>query len=376
MIMRKPSTPPLLLIGHGGDLSDIRYGCGFTPVDPVVFLDGGLEQHLVVPLLEVGRAGNEAPRTRVHTPADLLIPVAKRRQFGAWAVALLKQTGHRRVRVPSFFPASVLVYLKKAGVRVEITEEPLYPERAVKRAAELECIRKVQRAAVAATRAAVEEIRLARVGPRGLLLRHGKKLTAEAVKVVIELELMKRQCQSRDTIVACGRQAADPHDRGTGPLSASQTIVLDIFPQHKIHGYWGDITRTVVKGTARPELHRLYQTVLQAQRHALSLIKPGVRADRVHEAVQADFQAVGYVTETRQGHPVGFFHGTGHGVGLDIHEDPRISSAPVRLRAGHVVTVEPGLYYPELGGVRIEDTVAVTREGFQMLCPCEKVFEL
>ena len=211
---------------------------------------------------------------------------------------------------------------------------------------------------------------------RGYLLRHGKKLTAEAVKVVIELELMRHQCQSRDTIVACGRLAADPHDRGHGPLRAGQTIVLDIFPQHKQHGYWGDITRTVVKGPARPELRALYDAVLKAQKGALALVKPGMRADRIHDRVKACFQDAGFFTGDRAGIPVGFFHGTGHGVGLDIHEAPSLSTVPVRLKAGHVVTVEPGLYYPDLGGVRIEDTVAVTRTGAQVLCPCEKVFEI
>lgn len=374
--MSKASTGPLLIVGHGGDCSDMRYGCGFTPVDPVVLLDEGRSQYLVVPLLEVGRARQEAPRARVVTPADLNIPAEQQRSLSAWTEGLLKVTGHRRVRVGPFFPASVWQHLQKKGVRVEVIEGALYPERACKTAQEVERILEVQRAAVAATRAAVDEIRRARVDGRGFLIRHGKKLTAEAVKVVIELELMKRQCQSRDTIVACGRLAADPHDRGHGPLRAGQTIVLDIFPQHKGHGYWGDITRTVVKGPARPELIKMYKAVWSAQRDALRAVKAGARADRIHDAVKASFERAGFVTGTRDGLPVGFFHGTGHGVGLEIHEAPSLSIRPVRLRVGHVVTVEPGLYYPELGGVRIEDTVAVTRTGAHMLCPCEKVFEV
>ncbi len=374
--MAHPSTPPLLIIGHAGDLADMRYGCGFTPVDPVLLLDTGRTQQLVVPLLEVGRAHNEAPQARVYTPAQLPVPKENQRKLTAWTEGLLRLNNIRRVRVGPFFPALVLQHLQKKGVRVEIDTAPVYPQRAVKSPEEIARIRAVQRAAVAATRAAVEEIRLSRVDRRGYLLRHGKKLTAEAVKVVIELELMRHQCQSRDTIVACGRLAADPHDRGHGPLRAGQTIVLDIFPQHKQHGYWGDITRTVVKGPARPELRALYEAVLKAQKGALALVKPGMRADRIHDRVKACFQDAGFFTGDRAGIPVGFFHGTGHGVGLDIHEAPSLSTVPVRLKAGHVVTVEPGLYYPDLGGVRIEDTVAVTRTGAQVLCPCEKVFEI
>jgi len=196
------------------------------------------------------------------------------------------------------------------------------------------------------------------------------------VKLVVEFELLRHQCQARDTIVAGGRQAADPHDRGSGPLRAGETIVLDIFPQHKRHGYWGDITRTVVKGRARPELHRMYEAVRTAQAAALREVRAGARADHIHEGVQQRFKAAGFVTDMRDGLPVGFFHGTGHGVGLDIHEAPSLSTVPVRLRAGHVVTVEPGLYYPELGGVRLEDTVAVTGTGCRILAACEKVFEI
>ncbi len=374
--MAHPSTPPLLIVGHAGDLADMRYGCGFTPVDPVILLDTGRTQQLVVPLLEVGRARNESPQARIHTPSELQIPKENQRKITAWAEGLLRANKIRRVRVGPFFPALVMQHLQKIGVRVEIDTAPIYLQRAVKEPEEIARIRAVQRAAVAATRAAVEEIRQASVDRRGFLLRHGKKLTAEAVKVVIELELMRHQCQSRDTIVACGRLAADPHDRGHGPLRAGQTIVLDIFPQHKLHGYWGDITRTVVKGPARPELHALYATVLKAQKAALAMVKPGVRADHIHDRVKACFSAAGYCTGDRDGIPVGFFHGTGHGVGLDIHEAPSLSTAPVRLKTGHVVTVEPGLYYPDLGGVRIEDTVAVTRTGATLLCPCEKVFEI
>ena len=374
--MTKSSTPPLLLVGHSGDLADLRYRSGFTPVDPVLFLDAGRIQHLVVPLLEVGRARHEAPQTRVRTPADLGVPAERRRSLSAWAEALLKATGFRKIRVPAFFPALVLQRLREAGVIVEIVEGPVYPARVVKDEGEITLMRGVQRAAVAAVRAAIEEIRLARPDRRGYLIRHGRRLTSEQVKTVIEIELMHHRCQARDTIVAGGRQATDPHERGSGPLRAGQAIVLDIFPHHKGHGYWGDITRTVVRGPVSPALGQLYQTVLRAQQLALRLVKPGARADRIHQAVQTFFTGAGYVTGLRQGLPVGFFHGTGHGVGLEIHEAPSISTVPVRLRPGHVVTVEPGLYYPELGGVRIEDTVVVTHAGARVLAPCEKVFQL
>lgn len=369
-------TTPLLIVGSSGDAADIRYGSGFTPVDPVVFLDAGRARHLVVPLLEIGRARNEAPLCRIVSPKDLGIARHRRRRVSDWALALLRREKIRRVRVGAMFPAEVLRRLERAGVTVQVMEGPVYPKRAVKAEEEVARIASVQRAAVAAMRAAIREIRNSRVDRAGYLVRRGRRLTSEDVRLVIEMELLRHACQARDTIVAGGRHAADPHDRGTGPLRAGEAIVLDIFPQHKRHGYWGDITRTVVKGRARPELRRLYQAVLRAQSAALKGIRAGVRADRLHEDVQRSLQGAGYETGMRDGLPVGFFHGTGHGVGLEIHEAPSLSTVPVRLRAGHVVTVEPGLYYPDLGGVRIEDTVVVTPRGCRILCPCEKVLEV
>lgn len=339
-------------------------------------LDTGRHVQLVVPLLEVGRARQEAPRARVYTPAELKIPRVKLRRIAAWAEGLLRINQLRAVRVAPTCPAGLVAYLQRRRFRVHIEDGPVYPQRARKDAEEIARIREVQHAAVAATRAAVQEIRAARVDKKGFLIRRGRTLTAEEVKVVIELELLRRQCQSRDTIVAGGRLGADPHDRGHGPLRAGEPIVIDIFPQHKHHGYWGDITRTVVKGRATPEVRAMFEAVRQAQSEALRLVKPGVRGDRIHARVQEVFADRGFFTGDRDGLPVGFFHGTGHGVGLEIHEPPSLSLAQVRLRAGHVVTVEPGLYYPEHGGMRIEDTVAVTTGGAEILCPCEKVLEV
>lgn len=374
--MPKKLTRALMIVGSSGDQADLRYGSGFTPVDPVVFLHAPGGKYLVVPLLEVGRARHEARGATILTPQELRIPVAKRRRVSEWALALARRAGVRRVVVAPYFPAVVLRRLERGGVRVDIAQEPVYPQRARKTRGEIAKIAGVQRAAVSALRAAVDEIRRARVDTRGFLVRKGRRLTSEDVKRTIDIELMRHDCQARDTIVACGRQATDPHDRGTGPLRAGATIVLDIFPQHKRHGYWGDLTRTVVKGRARPELRRLYAAVRKAQRLALRQVRAGARADRVHEAVQRELAAAGYRTERRAGLPVGFFHGTGHGVGLDIHEAPSLSTVPVKLAAGHVVTVEPGLYYPELGGIRIEDTVAVTKRGCRILCRCPHLFEV
>jgi Xaa-Pro aminopeptidase len=152
---------------------------------------------------------------------------------------------------------------------------------------------------------------------------------------------------------------------------------LDIFPRSQKTGYFGDITRTVVRGRASEAVRKLYQTVFQGQNLAFKAIRPGVRTAEVHRAVQEFFEQAGYKTGKRKGRMQGFFHGTGHGLGLEIHEAPRVgSNSAGMLMAGQVVTVEPGLYYPEIGGVRLEDVALVTKHRPRNLTRFEKVLEI
>ena len=373
--IQKVSTARLI-VADSASGADLRYASGFNAIDPVVCLVEKNRRFLVVPMLETGRARLESPSSIILTPAELGIDPADRRSLGAWTRGLLRRAGVRSVQVSGFFPLSVARAIEEDGVSIDIAQHPLFPARAVKRDGEVANIARVQRAAVAAMREAIETIRDAHVG-RGRELRwKGAVLASEVVKRQIDRVLLDHGCRARETIVACGRHAADPHHRGEGPLRAHETIVIDIFPQDDETGYWGDITRTVVKREARPEARRMVRAVREAHAWALAAVRPGVRADRLHREVQRRITDAGFVTETREGVPVGFFHGTGHGVGLDIHEAPSISTAPVRLQRGNVVTLEPGLYYPEWGGVRIEDTVLVERDGARVLCPCPYPFEL
>lgn len=266
--------------------------------------------------------------------------------------------------------------LKDAGIDIEVVSGPLYPERETKSPHEIEQIAKVQRAAVTAMRAAIAAIRRAEIGRKNVLVLDGRPLTSERLKRIIATTLLDHDCSARDPIVACGPHAADPHHRGEGPLRAGQTIVLDIFPQHQRSGYWGDITRTVVKGKAPPKVRAMYRAVREAQAWAVRSLKPGVRADRIHAEILRRFEAAGFPLKADSNPPTGFIHGTGHGVGLEIHEPPSISTVKTHLRSGHVVTVEPGLYDPELGGVRIEDTVVIQSDGAKILASYPYPFEL
>jgi Xaa-Pro aminopeptidase len=208
------------------------------------------------------------------------------------------------------------------------------------------------------------------------LYENGSLLTAERLRLQIQKFLLERECLAAEVIVAPGDQGSDPHQRGKGPLLAGRTIVLDIFAQSMPHRYWGDMTRTVVRGRATDAVRRLYRDVEDAQALAFSLIRAGADGTGIHEAVVRHFQERGHENGERRGRKTGFIHGTGHGLGLEIHEAPRLGKVGTRLCAGNVVTVEPGLYYPGVGAVRLEDAVVVTRTGCRNLNRFPKILEL
>lgn len=368
---KNASTVARLLIGDADTCVDIEYASGFHAVDPIVFLAHGRRRVLVVPDMEEARARREAQHSVVFTPRALGVRRNQLRSAASWACALMAHEQLRRVAVAPSFPLVAARALERKGVRVDIVES-LFPDRAIKRVDELRNIACAQRAAVAAMQAARKMLARASIARGRKLMLAGKPLTSERVRGCIDETLISHRSICELTIVAGGTQSADPHERGCGPLRAEEPIVIDIFPRHLENGYWGDITRTFVKGTPPAELTKMYRAVKRAQREALQKVKPGVAASGIHAGVVKCFANLGFTTGVVDGTHVGFFHGTGHGVGMEIHEAPNLGLQPTRLRAGHVVTVEPGLYYPLIGGVRIEDTVAVTKKGWRYFATCEK----
>ncbi len=369
--MRK-STGALLLFGAGPDALDILYATGFAAPDAVVYLRLGTQAYLVVSPLEYGRAWRSVRAAQVISSASLRPAGSRRFDPAEWAIALLRRTRRRVVQVSSSFPLSLARRLEHAGLRVTVQPGAVFPERARKGAAELRNMRATQRAAVAAMQTARNSLARAAVDSAGRLARDGRPLYAEHVRYEVERCLHDHGCTADLTLVACGPQAANPHEAGSGMLLAGVPIVVDIFPRHRRHGYWGDLTRTYIRGVPRPGWVQALNAVLAAQRAALNLLAPGTPLRNVHAAAEDILAQQGFATHLDAAPPSGFIHSTGHGIGLAVHEEPRLAAVPGRLAAGHVVTVEPGLYFPGRGGIRIEDTVVITDAGWKYLCPCPK----
>ena len=379
--MKTKITQPVLFAGTSDNDADIEYRTGLRIVSPIVLLCTALKDYIVLSKLEYGRAVEiceslQGPPKQVLTPEHLGLKGRRFSQTGEWALELLRKKGIRNVRVKAGFPCKAARRLEKSGIRVQIARKAVFPERAIKTPVEIARITESQQAAVIAMRAATAMISKAEILRSGEVVTGKRPLMTEDIRKVINRTLLEQGCFCRNTIVACGKQSSNPHETGSGPVRAGQTIVMDIFPRNLSHGYWGDLTRTVVKGNASNKLKKMYKSVKAAQAAALSAIKPGVKCASVHQAAVSVFDRQGWRTGLQDGVPGGFIHTTGHGVGLEVHEAPSIGASQARLKKGNVITVEPGLYYRGLGGIRIEDTVAVTASGWKYLVPCEKRFEI
>jgi Xaa-Pro aminopeptidase len=358
--------------------ADILYPTGFFAPDPFLFIQKGRTRILVMSDLEMDRARAQATVERVLSWSKLAAPLEKggKRAPAADVIALaLRQLGLRRVSVPQSFPLGLAHELGRRRIRLDLGPEPFWPERELKQPHEVRAIEASLRAAEAGLMAGIEALKACRIR-KGWLLRDGRKFTAEDLRSAVNTRMMADGFVPAHTICAPGDQAVDPHEGGHGPIRANQPVVMDIFPRSEATGYFGDMTRTVVRGQASFALHELYAIVHEGVRLGHRLVRPGAEGMQIHRAIQDLFERQGYKTGVKNGRMQGFFHGTGHGLGLQIHEAPSIGKRPCRLRAGHVVTVEPGLYYLGLGGVRIEDVALVTQTGSRCLTRVPKQLEI
>jgi Xaa-Pro aminopeptidase len=364
----------IVLFGETYFHPTILWRTGFLAPDPVVYIEIDGEGTLYVGGMELGRAQKQARVGKIARFDDE--DFIKRRAgdgelqaFGAAIANRLAAADVDHVSVEPEFPVALARAIEAHDI-VVVSDRPLFAdERRAKTEEQAEAVRKTQQAA----QAALDRVRSILVEAEirdGMLYRDGLPLTSSVLIAAIDSELLRHGCGADGTIAAGGSDASDPHTSDSGHLPAGQGVIVDIFPIDKKSRYFGDITRTFVVGEPSETWQKMHAAVQAAQEKALSMVAPGVNGRDIHRAVCQTLYDAGFGASLkgfqRDGVPL-MIHGTGHGVGLEIHEAPRVSDVDLELREGDVITIEPGLYSEEEGGVRIEDTVLVTAGGYRNL---------
>ena len=369
----------ILMIAASEGNADMLYAAKLFVPDPFTYIQHNGTKTMVMSDLEIDRAKAQADVDEVLSLSAYQKKIKDRGvetpKFMEIVTEVLNDLEIASVVVPNAFPVGYADQLRERGITVSVKEDPFFEQRTTKTQQEVDFISAASRHTESAMRMAISAISEATVKD-GILHGPNGVITSESIKRLINIHLLERDCIAEHTIVAGGIQGCDPHNAGSGPLRAGEPIIMDVFPKDATTGYYADITRTVVKGPASDALKRQYDAVLKAQHVVFEQLKGGADGEEIHISVQDFFEEKGYETGEKDGRMQGFFHGTGHGFGLEVHEPPRIAPTPETLKTGQIVTVEPGLYYTDTGGVRIEDNVWLTDTGYENLTQLEKVLEV
>lgn len=353
---------------------EMRHEIAEPVMDPLIFLDHEDRRIVVAGPLElkvlaqredvIDEVWNENDFGRHELvgdqsfPAELIGP-----EIIVRALARLAST---KVVVPASFHVAVADYLRSKGIEVTVDDDAWTARRRRKAPWELEGIERAQRAAEMAMTAAARMLRDAEPTADGLLRFEGEILTAELIRDVMITELVSQGADSTEIIIQSGDAFAGGHDPGRGPIFPDRSCIIDCFPRDRKTGAFSDMTRTFVPGTPSEDLRRLHEHCRKALEIAMGALRPG--AANAYQLVAEYFHSEGFPTQAHHHGPgldEGFFHGLGHGVGLQVHEPPQMGRRSDPLVDGDVVAVEPGLYFRGIGGVRLEDTVIVTDGGVE-----------
>jgi Xaa-Pro aminopeptidase len=350
----------------------VRFNVG-DPAACIDFLRDGHPPHRVFICrdIEMDRARRQARADAVACPRDFEPRgglSGDRETATAQAVAeCLRRQGVDRVEADRTLPLVFAEHVRQAGIAV--VYDPLLGvmSRRSKDAQELEWLADAQRTTEDAMRMACETVARAVPDRNGILVHEGDRLTAERLRFMIDVHLLRLGFQNAPSIVACGPQGADCHEHGHGDLRTGQPVIVDIFPRSMASLLNGDCTRTVVNGEPHPEVRRMHAAVSEAKRAAIAKVRAGVAGEEVHRETLRVIHAHGFPSGMPPADApdswCGMTHGTGHGIGLDVHEPPLLDFKGPALVAGDVVTVEPGLYGRAHGGLRIEDMVVAGEDG-------------
>jgi len=393
-ILAEKGIESMLFYSESQANANMYYLTGFLAPDPFIFLKQvDHEPLLVVSQMELPRARKESLVKDVHSHFDYdyvkIVKASPDPKLGAIKfvaqVAKEELGTNKPVYVPFNLPVMLADVLRKEGLKIRPLFDVVEKARETKEPHEIESIKSVQRAVEQATSKAIETIKDAQIGANDALFHREdgrkQKLTAGKLRSIFDHVFADNGCiADAETIIACGPGGADPHYSGKSDdvIKANQPIVIDVFPKNVKTRYLSDMTRTVVRGKASKTVRKMFETVLETKNVCMDAVKADVLGSEMQKLCYTLFEKAGYET-IRGGKQIakGYLHGLGHGVGLDIHEGPSMSEFyKLALEEHNVVSVEPGLYDPKIGGVRIEDLVEVTKKGCNNLTQTKTFLEI
>lgn len=369
-------VPDVLIYADPGRSPEMRHEVPLAIPDAFLYVERNGSRHVVLTSFEIDRIkelgiGLE-PHAYEEFGFDELIARGLERDevYLALVVNACKSFGVTNAVVPPSFPIAFADRLRAEGVELRPDRELFAQRRRAKSAVELEGMRRAQRAAEAGMDAARDMLRRAEPGGSVLVL-DGEPLTSERIKHALHAVFTAHGMVADEFIVSHGPQSAVGHDMGSGPIAPGESVILDLWPKDIATGCFADMTRTFVVGEPSEEIREYHRLVKEALDRSIEAIRPGVAGSSVFDLSCEVFEQAGHPTQrTKKAGEVledGFYHGLGHGVGLEVHEPPWLGRAPGDLAPGDVVTVEPGLYRHGSGGVRLEDLVLVTEDGAENL---------
>jgi Xaa-Pro aminopeptidase len=371
--------PAILICGDTLRSPELRHEVPLGIGDPFLYLEADGRRAVVTNVLEVDRIARDAPQLERLLAEELGIdeliarglprPVIEREIY----VRAVQRLEIGEAVVPPDFPLAVADRLREEGVALSADDELFTERRRQKTAAELAGIRRAAGAAVAGVEEAARVLRDCEIDGDGLRWE-GETLTAELLRGRIREVCARLGAPAPEDIIVAPMRPGDAvgHEAGSGPLPAHAPICLDLWPQDEASACWADMTRTWVRGDVSDAVAELHRLVLEAHEAALAVTRPGVLGVDVYGAACDVFEAAGHPTQRtkKPGETLqhGFFFGLGHGVGLEVHEAPALGrTGRAALIAGDVVAIEPGTVDPEHGGMRVEDLVLVTEDGYELL---------
>jgi Xaa-Pro aminopeptidase len=366
-----------MIFASTNESADLLYATGFMAPDPYVFFEVNNSKYIVVTALEYGRAKKQAKSDVNVLDRDEILKAGDEPNAENLLLSITKKYSCKIWYIPKTFPFYYADFLMNKNVNIKCISDAFFPSRRCKTKLEVKYINEAMRMTESGMLRAETIIREASVDSDGDLVYENEKLTSEFLIKAINLDIVGNGGFASETIASSGVQSSIPHETGYGVIKQGVPIIIDIFPRVEATGYHGDMTRTFVKRKAPATLKNAYEAIRKVRDYAKKNICAGIIPDILQNEIINMLDADGFKTGRNDDSYFGFFHSLGHGVGLEVHESPRCGSLVTEpLQTGDIVTVEPGVYYSEWGGVRLEDILYVTENGNECITKYPDILEI